>query len=136
MSKLVNGAVVVLVVAAAGVTGAAYWSGMQAQRWYEEALAEGGKNPNVKFSTVSYQRGLFSSQSVTRIQLAMPDGGDAKEADPSFSIRQEIYHGPLPLAGWGVPGVPMQVTGAVVRAVLEPDSSDWTRELAKLADRL
>ncbi|MCC6135126.1 MAG: YdgA family protein [Candidatus Contendobacter sp.] len=131
MNKLVGGVVVVVVVAAAGVTGAAYWSGMQAQRWYEEALAEGAKNPNVKFSTVSYQRGLFSSQSVTRIQLTMPENSDAKEADPSFSIRQEIYHGPLPLAGWGVPGIPMQVTGAVVRAVLEPDSSAWTRELAK-----
>ena len=131
MNKLVGGVVVVVVVAAAGVTGAAYWSGMQAQRWYEEALAEGAKNPNVKFSTVSYQRGLFSSQSVTRIQLTMPENSDAKEADPSFSIRQEIYHGPLPLAGWGVPGIPMQVTGAVVLAVLEPDSSAWTRELAK-----
>jgi uncharacterized protein YdgA (DUF945 family) len=131
MNKLAGGAVVVVVLAAAGITGAAYWSGKQAERWYEEALAEGAKNPNVKFSTVSYQRGLFSSQSVTRIQLAMPEGSDAKEANPSFSIRQEIYHGPLPLAGWGVPGIPMQWTGAVVRAVLEPDSSVWTRELAK-----
>ncbi|MFZ4790645.1 MAG: YdgA family protein [Candidatus Competibacteraceae bacterium] len=131
MNKLAGGAVVVVVLAAAGVTGAAYWSGMQAERWYEEALAEGAKNPNVKFSTVSYQRGLFSSQSVTRIQLAMPEGSDVQEANPSFSIRQDIYHGPLPLAGWGVPGIPMQVAGAVVRAVLEPDSSAWTRDLAK-----
>lgn len=131
MKKLVSAIVVILVLAAAGYTGAAYWSGMQAQRWYEEALAEGAKNPSVKFSTVSYQRGLFSSQSVTRIQFAMPEGSPGADADPSFSIRQDIYHGPLPLAGRGTADVPMQWTGAVVRAVLEPDSSVWTRELAK-----
>ena len=69
MKKLVSGIVVILVLAAAGYTGAAYWSGMQAQRWYEEALAEGAKNPSVKFSTVSYERGLFSSQSVSYTHL-------------------------------------------------------------------
>jgi len=131
VKKLVGGIVIVLVLAAAGFTGAAYWSGMQAQRWYEEALAEGAKNPNVKLSTVSYQRGLFSSQSVTRIQFAMPEGSPGSATDPSFAIRQDIYHGPLPLAGRGIPDVPMQWTGAVVRAVLESDSSAWTRELAK-----
>jgi uncharacterized protein YdgA (DUF945 family) len=33
---------------------------------------------------------------------------------------------------WNVPGVPMHWGGAVVRATLDPDSSAWTRELAKL----
>ena len=132
MKKLVSGIVIILVLAAAGFTGAAYWSGIQAQRWYEEALAQGAKNPNIKFSTVSYHRGLFSSQSVTRIQFVMPEGSPSTGADPSFSIRQDIYHGPLPLAGRGVADVPMQWAGSVVRAVLEPDSSAWTRELAKV----
>lgn len=130
MNKLV-GAVVIILGVAAGFVGAMYWSGTQAERWYQEALAEGSKNPNVQFTTERYDRGLFSSQSVTRVQFAMPEGGETNETDPSFSIRQDIYHGPLPLAGWGVPGVPMQWGGAVVRATLEPDSSTWTRELAK-----
>lgn len=131
MKKLV-GVIVVILVLAAGFVGAAYWSGKQAERWYQEALAEGAKNANVKLATVRYERGLFSSQSVTRVQFTMPEGGDAKETDPSFSIRQDIYHGPLPLAGRGVPGVPMQWGGAAIRATLDRDSSAWTRELAKL----
>lgn len=131
MKKLVGGIVVILVLAA-GFVGAMYWSGTQAERWYQEALAEGSKNPNVQLTTVNYARGLFSSQSVTRVQFVMPEGSDSKEADPSFSIRQDIYHGPLPLAGWGAPSVPMHWGGAVIRATLDPNSSAWTRELAKL----
>ena len=118
--------------AAAGFAGAAYWSGMQAERWYRDALAEGSKNPNIKFTTLRYERGLFASHAVTRVQFMLPKGGELKEADSSFSIRQDIYHGPLPLAGRSVPGVPMAWNGAVIRATLEPDSSAWTRELAKL----
>lgn len=130
MKKLV-GVIVVILVLAAGFVGAAYWSGIQAERWYQDALAEGAKNPNVKFSTARYDRGLFSSQSITRVQFAMPEG-EPKEADPSFSIRQDIYHGPLPLAGWGAPGVSMQWGGAIIRATLDPDSSAWTRKLTEL----
>ncbi len=130
MNKLVSGAIVIAVLAA-GYTGAAYWSGTQAERWYQDALAEGSKNPNVKLTTVRYERGLFASHSVTRVQLVLPDSGELKEADPSFSIRQDIYHGPLPLAGWGVPNIPMNWGGAVIRATLDPESSTWTRELSK-----
>jgi len=129
MNKLAGGVIGVLVIAAAGITGAAYWSGMKAERWYEEALAESAKSGNVKLSTVRYQRGLFSSHIITRVEIAKLESDDAP--DPSFSIRQQVYHGPLPLAGWGTPGVPMRLTGAVVRATLDPDSSDWTRQLAK-----
>lgn len=129
MNKRIGGVVGVLVIVAAGVTGAAYWSGMQAERWYEDALAEIAQSGNVKLSTVRYQRGLFSSHIVTRVEIAKSEEGQS--GDPSFSIRQEVYHGPLPLAGWGTPGIPMQLTGAVVRATLDPESSDWTRQLAK-----
>lgn len=130
--KKLAGVVVILALAAAGFTGVAYWSGMQAERWYQDALAEGSKNPNIKFTTVSYERGLLSSHSVTRVQITLPERGASKEIAPSFSIRQDIYHGPLPLAGRNAPGVPMNWGVAVVRATLDPDSSDWTRELAKL----
>lgn len=132
MKKLFGGVVIILVLAAAGFAGVAYWSGMQAERWYRDALAEGSKNPNIKFTTLRYERGLFASHSVTRVQFMLPKDGELKEADPSFSIRQDIYHGPLPLAGRSVPGVPMAWNGAVIRATLEPDSSAWTRELVKL----
>lgn len=130
MNKLVSGAIVIAVLAA-GYTGAAYWSGTQAERWYQDALAEGSKNPNVKLTTVRYERGLFASHSVTRVQLVLPDSGELKEADPSFSIRQDIYHGPLPLAGRNVPNLPMNWGGAVIRATLDPESSAWTRVLSK-----
>jgi len=128
MKKLVGGIVGIVALAAAGMTGAAYWSGLQAERWYEEALAEGSRSGDIKLSTVRYQRGLFSSQAVTRVEIARPD---PDVPDPSFSIRQDIYHGPLPLAGRKTPDVPMEWTGAVVRATLDPESSDWTRQLAQ-----
>ena len=129
MKKLVGGILVIMGLAA-GFVCAAYWSGIQAEHWYQEAMTEGAKNPNVKLSTVRYERGLFSSQAVTQVQFALPEG-ESQEADPSFSIRQDIYHGPLPLTSRGVPGLPMQWGGAVIRATLDPTSSAWTRELAK-----
>ena len=39
MSKLVSGSLGVIAVAALGVGGTAYWSGMQMENWYHEALA-------------------------------------------------------------------------------------------------
>ncbi len=132
MKKLIGGIVVILILAAAGFVGAAYWSGVQAERWYREALAEGAKNPGIQFTPVRYERGLFSSQSVTHVQFTPPEGDGSKEANLSFSIRQDIYHGPLPLAGRSVPSVPMGLNGAVIRATLDPESNAWTRELAKL----
>lgn len=131
MKKLVGALVIIVVVAAAGLTGAAYWSGRQAERWYQESLAATAANPNIKFSTAQYHRGLFASQVVTRVQFVMPEGQSADTPDPSFSVRQDIYHGPLPLAGWGVPGIEMRWTGGVVRTTLDADSSAWTRALAK-----
>ncbi|MCP5158442.1 MAG: YdgA family protein [Gammaproteobacteria bacterium] len=132
MKKWLGVIVAILVLAVIGMLGATYWSGAQAERWYEEALVEGSKSGNVKLSTVRYQRGLFSSQAVTRVDVAKPpEGGDSTISDPSFSIRQDIYHGPLPLAGREATGIPVQWAGAVVRATLDLDSSAWTRELAK-----
>lgn len=132
MKKLVIGVTGIVIIAAAGMTGAAYWSGLRAERWYEETLAEASQSGNVKLSTVRYERGLFASHVVTRVDIARPpEGSDPDTPDPSFSIRQDIYHGPLPLAGRDAPGVPMTWTGAVVRATLDPDSSAWTRQLAQ-----
>ena len=132
MNRLVGVAVTVLAVAAAGFTGAAYWSGLQTERWYREALAEGSKSPEVTLRLTRYERGLFSSQAVTRVQLVMPEGDDADVPDPSFSVRDEIFHGPLPLAAQGVPGVSMAWGAATVRSALDPDSNAWTRQLARL----
>ena len=130
--KKLIGVIVVVLVLAAGFVGAAYWSGQQAERWYRDALAEASKHPNVKMSSIRYERGLFSSKAATHYQLILGDSGGASLPDLSFSTREEIYHGPLPLAGWGVPGVPMALTGGVVRQTLDAESSDWTRELKKL----
>ncbi len=131
MKKLI-GVIVVVLVLAAGYVGAAYWSGQQAERWYKDVLAEVSKHPNVKITTLRYDRGLFSSKVVTQIQLMLGERGGLELPDLSFSVRDDVYHGPLPLAGWSVPGVPMTLAGAVVRETLDPESSDWTRELKKL----
>ncbi len=129
MSKLVGGLVGVLGIAAVGVTGAAYWSGLQAERWYQEALAEVARSGSgIKLSTVRYDRGLFSSHILTKVQMAEPDGSG--DSHPSFAIRQEVYHGPVPLAGLNQPDVPMGLVGAVVRTTLDRDSSPWIRQLA------
>lgn len=130
--KKLIGVIVVVLVLAAGFVGAAYWSGQQAERWYKDALAEASKHPNVKITTLRYERGLFASKATTHYQLVLGESGGANPPDLSFSTREEIYHGPLPLAGWGVPGVPMTLVGGVVRQTLDPESSAWTRELAKL----
>ncbi len=132
MKKLVGGIVIILALAAVGFIGAAYWSGIQAERWYRDSLLAGANSsPNIQFTTLRYERGWFSSQAVTRIQIERPKEGETQEADPSFSLRQDIYHGPLPLAGRNAPEVPMAWGGAVVRATLDSESSAWTRELAK-----
>ncbi|MBK8507151.1 MAG: DUF945 family protein [Candidatus Competibacteraceae bacterium] len=131
MNKLI-GAIVVLLVLALGFAGASYWSGQKAEQWYREAVAEASKHPNLKITTTRYERGVFSSKAVTRYQLMMDKNTELDMPELSVSTRDEIYHGPLPVAGWGVPDVPMGFTGAVVRQTLDPESNSWTRELAKL----
>lgn len=132
MKKLI-GVIMVVLVLAAGYVGAAYWSGLQAERWYKDALVEASKHPNIKITALRYERGLLVSKATTHYQLLVGEAGDATTMpDLSFSTREEIYHGPIPLAGWGVPGVPMTLAGAVIRQTLDPESSDWTRELKTL----
>ena len=47
MKKLI-GVIAVALVLAAGFTGAAYWSGQKAERWYKETVVEASKHPNLK----------------------------------------------------------------------------------------
>ena len=131
MNKWVGGMIVILALATVGFCGAAYWSGIQAERWYHDMLRAEAGSADVRFTTLRYERGWFSSHAVTRVEIDSREDGALQADDPSFSIRQDIYHGPWPIAGRGTPGVPMAWGGAVVRATLDPDSSPWTRELAK-----
>lgn len=131
MNKVI-GIIVIILVIAAGFVGMAYWSGQQAERWYQEALVEASKYPDFKISSVRYERGIFSSQAATRYQLALPQEGAAELENIAFVTREDIYHGPLPLAGWGVAGVPMGLGGAVVRQTLDPESNAWIRQLFQL----
>lgn len=131
MKKLI-GVIVVVLALAAGYVGASYWSGQQVEKWYKDALAEASKHPNIKVTVQRYERGPFVSHAITRYQLTLGEAGGAALPDLSFSTKEDIYHGPIPLAGWGVPGVPMGLAGAVIRQTLDAESSDWTRELKKL----
>ena len=66
MKKLI-GVIAVALVLAAGFTGAAYWSGQKAERWYKETVVEASKHPNLKITTTRYERGVFSSLSLIHI---------------------------------------------------------------------
>lgn len=124
MSKLVSGSLGVIAVAALGVGGAAYWSGMQMENWYQEALLSvAQQTQEVKLSMVRYERGWFSSRISTAVSMDTDDGQEV-----SFTINQQVYHGPLPLGA----GVSPRPSMGVVRTTLNLESSDWTRQLGKL----
>lgn len=123
MNKLLGGSLGVIAVAALGVSGAAYWSGIQIERWYQEALAASAQQTeDIKLTTVRYQRGLFSSQVTTAVRASAEDGTDL-----SFAIHQQVYHGPLPFAGGGM----LRLGMGTVRTTLDLQSSAWTRQLGK-----
>ena len=124
MSKLVSGSLGVIAVAALGVGGTAYWSGMQMENWYHEALAAAAQQTQeVKLSNVRYERGWFSSRMSTALSIDTDDGQEV-----SFTINQQVYHGPLPLGA----GIGLRPSMGVVRTTLNLESSDWTRQLGKL----
>lgn len=127
MKKWVSGAVGVVVVAAASITGAAYWSGIRAQQWYEAALNIAADSENVKLTKERYERGLFSSQITTRVEIS--DAQDSNEPEVTFALRQQVYHGPLPFLLDA--SSPIALSGAVVRTTLDTNSSDWARKLGK-----
>lgn len=131
LNKLVGVAAVGLALAG-GFAGAAYWSGQKTEQWYKNALAEASKYSELEIAPIRYERGLFSSEAVTRYRLAVGSETIADGADLAFSTREHIYHGPLPLAGWGVADVPMGLAAAVVRQTFDPESNPWLRQLAAL----
>lgn len=131
MNKLV-GIAAVSVALAAGFVGATYWSGQQTEQWYKQSLAEASKYSELEIVPVRYERGFFSSEAVTRYRLALGPKTGSDAADLTFATREHIYHGPLPLAGWGVSGVSMGLTAAVVRQTLDPESNPWIRQLFTL----
>ena len=55
MKKWLGGMIVIVTLAAAGFSGAAYWSGIQAERWYQDTLQAGAtSSPNIRFTTLRY----------------------------------------------------------------------------------
>lgn len=127
-----TGVAVVSLVLAAGFVGAAYWSGQQTEQWYKNAIVEASKYSELEITPVRYERGLFSSEAVTRYRWMASPETTADAANLTFATREQIYHGPLPLAGWGVSGVPMGLAAAVVRQTLDPESNPWLRQLTAL----
>lgn len=132
MNKSLGVAATVVVLAGGGWVGASYWSGVQAERWYQQSLAEVAGETGITLNTLRYTRGLFSSEVVTQVLVAAPAGSETGMPDSSFSVRQQIYHGPLPLAAWaGVPGAAWAPGAAVVRTTLQTDEQSWTGHLAR-----
>ncbi|PIE82735.1 MAG: hypothetical protein CSA09_05440 [Candidatus Contendobacter odensis] len=135
MSKLAGTVALIVILAGVGFASTSYWAGMQAEHRYQEDLAKLSKNSELselKISTARYERGIFSSRAVTRVESAQLENEDGSTTNPSFSILQEIYHGPIPFAGRGVAGISLAPCLAVIRATLDTESSEWTQKLAKL----
>ena len=113
--------------------GAEYWFGMQAEHWYRDALLNASARPGLKLVPMRYERGLLVSHAITRVEVFFNQEDGAGEPDLTFTTREEIFHGPLPLAALGRPGVPFRPGGAVVRQTLDPDSAEWLHALATSA---
>ena len=87
-----TGVAVVSLVLAAGFVGAAYWSGQQTEQWYKNAIVEASKYSELEITPVRYERGLFSSEAVTRYRWMASPETTADAANLTFATREEIYH--------------------------------------------
>lgn len=82
--------------------GLSFWSGLRAEEAYYSSLSELGHSPLLSVSSQDYDRGLFSSTSLTR--MAFPTRATADPDDPElvFLVAQEIDHGPFSLRQTGL----------------------------------
>ncbi|MEE4376231.1 MAG: YdgA family protein [Candidatus Competibacteraceae bacterium] len=113
---------IVLVLLVGGLAGASYWAGVQAERLYKDYLEQGSQDPKITLTQDAYQRNLFSSEALTQLTLTgnQLDGNQATQ-QVSLPLRQEIYHGPVPIGWWWQGHFTLQPMQAVVRTVLGPE---------------
>ncbi len=99
--------------------GLSFWSGLRAEEAYHSSLREMGHSPLVNVSSQGYDRGLFSSTSLTRVTF--PGRTAAHPDDPGlvFLAEQEIDHGPFSLRRTGLKPVLAVVS---TRVTADPDT--------------
>jgi len=70
---------------------ASYWIGGQARNQHDLLIAQINSLNYLEASIKSYERGLFSSRSLTTFTLILPKSGNSIK----FSVINHIYHGPF-----------------------------------------
>ncbi len=132
MRKLFSILVLVFIILAAAWAAASYWYGKRIEEGYKACLARISESGPMKLTLDSYDRGIWTSKATVTSEFVLP--GDKlfdKTMPLRFSLTQEIFHGPIPLAKG--PGNEWQVKPVVAVAnsnvSLAQDSGSWAREL-------
>ena len=92
----------VIVIAGAAWTGAAWYTGKQAEQVVRQQIAEGNATlqtyvPNATLSLASLDRHLFSTDVRYRLQITQPATSEAAPREMDFIVVDHLSHGPLPL---------------------------------------
>ena len=82
--------------------GLSFWSGLRAEEAYYSSLSGLSHSPLLTVSSQDFDRGLFSSTSLTRVTF--PNRAAADPDGPGFVLlaEQEIDHGPFSLRRAGL----------------------------------
>jgi len=132
MKQIVIALVAILLLAAGALAGAAYWAGLQTEKVFWQSAPTAAVPANLQITPTRFDRAWFSSTAVTRIDLEPPAQAARTLPEPlRFSLRHDIYHGVLPLAGWGQAGVALKPAQARIRTTLLPDA-EWSAAIKKL----
>lgn len=135
-------AVVVSLIAVLGLAfaGTAYWLGMKTEKQFRAAIDAFPPSPLIKLTMPLYQRGLFSAQAVTALEISGPPHQAAGGAPQSlrFTITHDIRHGPLPLGRPEASSAGWQPLLALIRSrlTLVPVGLEKTPPWADLQDQL
>ncbi len=99
--------------------GLSFWSGLRAEEAYYSSLSDLGHSPLLTVSSQDFNRGLFSSTSLTRVTF--PSRAAAEPDDPGLVllVEQEIDHGPFSLRRAGLKPVLAVVS---TRVASDPDT--------------
>ncbi|TCO81626.1 uncharacterized protein YdgA (DUF945 family) [Plasticicumulans lactativorans] len=85
-------------VAGAVVVGGVYWSGVKTEEQYRAWLDAVNREGIYKASNTRYDRTLFHSEAVTRLELSPPPGTDGTPV--VLFAEHAVQHGPWPRAAW------------------------------------
>ena len=93
----------VIVLAGAAWTGAAWYTGKQAEHVVRQQIEEGNATlqtyvPNATLTLASLERHVFSTDVRYRLHITQPATPEAPARDMDFIVADHLSHGPLPLS--------------------------------------